>query len=231
MIQGSIKKITKRLVIVSMVLCAGLWFAGCGNKEKEEEDNSNLPQVPSVGANDGKLENNGGENKNVTKENLSQFVEELEAAMWGDKSGAAKTRGDDFHWIDTTSDGRGGFFLVDVLLIGGNEDSSTASFKFFNYSVSGRLFLGGGAGGVCYYKGYYDEGTREQELKMNGEVKFNGVFKGSVVYKNYYRKANISDSREKTLVKESGDVVIKSGENEIPFKKYFNIVFFGDDID
>ena len=104
-VQGSIKKTTKCLVIVSMVFCV-LFFAGCGPKEPDNDD-CNLPKVPSVGANDGKLENNGGENKNVTKENLSQFAEEFIAATNGYESRAAKTRGDDERETYTIDDGRG----------------------------------------------------------------------------------------------------------------------------
>ena len=51
------------------------------------------------------------------------------------------------------------------------------------------------------------------------------------MYKNYYQKNKFNDrfnSLEKTLVKESGDVVIKSGGNEIPFKEYYRIICFGD---
>jgi len=224
MLQISFTKFTKRLVIVSMVLCV-LFFAGCGNKEKGEEDNSNLPQVPSVGANDGKLENNGGENKAVTKENLPQFVEELEAAMWGDGSGAAKTRDADEREIDTVFDGRGGSRIIDILFIGGSEDNATATLKLFNFSKSGKLFLGGGIGAAVYF----DEITNEQEMKFSGEVKFNGIFTGSVVYKNYYQKSKHSGSAKEgtltsKLVSESGDVVVKSGGSEIPFKEYSNIL-------
>jgi len=208
--------ISKLLVCVLAAVCM-LFFTGCGPKEKED-DKGNLPEVPNVGGNDGKLDerNNEGaggdplwENKLVTAQNLDEFEREFVAAMTGGaESGAAATREMKTENKRDSIPGKHGYKIEESRLetMDGTTGKLTFVYKYFNFSENERIFFGGAAAMALYV----DENNEEGEL--TGEIKFNGLFKGSVVYKN--RK-----------IDGSGTVVVKSGGNEFNFKAHTEEVF------
>jgi len=61
-------------------------------------------------------------------------------------------------------------------------ENYSSSYKFFDYSNSGNLFLGG-ALGIVETENYKND-TSFTTTKYNGTIEFAGVFKGKIVFKN-----------------------------------------------
>jgi len=208
-------RFAKCLINVSTTVCL-LFFAGCG-----KDDDGGLPNVPSVGVEDGKLgpheekDNFLWKNKSVTKDNLEEFAKEFDEAMHGRflyspqdivnrVAGSGK---------DTVYGVYSGYFIEEWW----KEETDgrvreTTSRKFFDFSNNGRVFLGGAAGDA-----FYDGGDGFKEIKINGEIKFNGLFKGSVAYKNFYIKRRNNNA----VIESNGNIAVKSGGEETDFRKYW----------
>jgi len=198
MFQGFIKKITTRLVIVSAVLCAGLWFAGCGQKEEEEKKEDPL-EVKG-----GEVTKGGdGDNTSVTEANLDDFVSVFLSAIDSYErdrylqsgnaprgkrddrpdeyrkgkevyQGTYKIHGDSSGYVEITGeDGAGSDY-----------EYENSTVKFFNFSNTNKLFLGGAVGNV----GKWEEdknGIVTDTRKYNGTINFKGAFEGKVVFDNF----------------------------------------------
>jgi len=241
MFQGSFSKFTKCLVAVSMVFCV-LFFVGCGKEEEKSKDDGNLPEIPNVGGNDGKLderndnEGAGGDplwkNNPVTAQNLEEFEKEfLEAISGGTPTRAAATRKVETEKDSTKYLGDHGYKINEIDAQWENDEpqwgKTTILVKYFNFSQTGKIFFGGAAG-FSYYGG-----DKVREGKLSGEIKFNGVFQGSVVYRDFYEKlerAKIETEWGETIdgwkkVSSSGAIVVKSGGKEFDFKPHLEQVF------
>jgi len=253
MFQSSIKKITERLVIVSAVLCAGLWFAGCGQKEEEEKKEDPL------NVSGGEVTKGGdGDNTSVTEANLDDFLVEFGLAFGGnpnssksgsaarskrddrpaeyDKNsstwtGSAKIYGDSSGYAEATSDGGEGEDETATSEI--EWDLNNKTIKYFNFSNTNKLFLGGAFGSIykseCKYdaSSQYEYGVSSDTLKINGKIDFQGAFKGKIVFDNIssvikYTQEEIQgemgpEYKKKILdgPKESGNFYIESNGQKV----------------
>jgi len=229
-----------------MTVIFGLLFVGCGRPTPEENGNGNgkLPDVPKVGASDGKLDERDGENQIITKDNIDEFVREVLLSMLGDDDYDAKWNswGERYEDIEEWEKEHNGWteYYYRSKEWGAAEgyrdmagwdaqynDYGKGTFiaKYFNYSDNNKIFFGGGVGAAfCDFD--------IDELKINGEIKFNGLFKGSIVYRNYHVKQEMV-RRNGEFVWETaelgGEVVIKSGNNEFKFNGYW-FDEWGDDV-
>jgi len=195
MFQSSIKKITTRLVIVSMVLCAGLWFAGCGQKEEEQKEEDPL------NVSGGEVTKGGdGDNTSVTEANLDDFVSAFLSALNSERfpnynaprgkrderpdeyrkgkevyQRTYKLNGDSSGYVEITEeDGE----------ISDDDEYENYTVKFFNFSNTNKLFLGGAVGNVGKWE--KDKNGIETETdKYNGSINFKGAFEGKVVFDNF----------------------------------------------
>jgi len=90
-------------------------------------------------------------------------------------------------------------------------DTRTATGEFFDYSNSGRLFLGGGIGesGLGSNGRNSDNWFWSFEQITNGTIRFNGDFAGELVYDNFRYRRESGDSANNwrtTLTHVSGSV-------------------------
>jgi len=195
-----------------------IFFINCS---KENEDA--LPEVPSVSVSDGKLDEHNEKknyfwkNKIVTQKNLDDFAQNFDDAMHGTNTYSysyslretQKNEGKN----NLINGNYGGHFVEEFQKEKtDNYVKETSSRKFFNFSQNGILFLGGAFGDAFYMK---NDGVKE--IKINGEISFNGAYTGSVVYNNFYIKRR----KDNAELESSGKVVVKSGGNEIDFNKYW----------
>jgi len=202
MFQGSIKKITRRLVIVSMAVCAGLWFAGCGPREKEEEKKEEDP-LKVTGGN--LTEGGGGVNAPVTEANLNDFINVFLSALNSDYSesgnaprgkrdkrlpeydkgyegwkGNYKIIGDSLGYVEITEEAGEGSDWTNTSAYYYIPESNT--YKFFDFSNTNKLFLGGAFGYVLKDEVKNNIGNTTE--KVNGAINFKGAYEGKVVFDN-----------------------------------------------
>jgi len=212
-------RFAKYIVSVSAAICV-LFLTGCG----KDDEVVGLLKVPSVSVNDGKLDpheektNILWKNKRVTQDNIDAFAKEFDEAMHGaylysPETLIGRVSG---NGKDTVYGEYRGYFIEEWRKEeNGNYSRETASRKFFNFSNNGKIFLGGAAGDA-----FYDGGDGFKEIKINGEIKFNGVFEGSVDYKNFYIKRRNNNA----VVESNGNLTVKSGGEETDFKKYWYLL-------
>jgi len=203
MIQVSVKKFAKYLASVSAVLCVGLWVAGCTPKEEKKDDPLNVSG--------GELTKGGGSgyaNAAVTSDNLDDFIDVFRSALdsyygdggyysggaqrgkralpaeyvkekdgwkgnykvYGESSGYAEIAGEESEeWQETSASETG-------------TGTSSATYKFFDFSNTNKLFLGGAVGYVEKWE--YKNDTTTVTKKYNGSINFKGAFEGKVVFDN-----------------------------------------------
>jgi len=223
MFQSSIKKITRRLVIVSAVLCAGLWFAGCGQKEEEgkkEEDPLNVKG--------GELTKGGGNeyaNAAVTAANLDDFISVFLSALNSERfpsgsasrgkrklpdeyyngKGSGKIFGDSSGYVEMKTEVSEGYNEAE------SYDYLSQSNKFFDFSNTNKLFLGGAFG-------YFENENEIFTEKYNGTINFQGAYKGKVVFDNFERVYKITwegGNPVYTETEKSGKFYVESGGKKI----------------
>jgi len=232
MFQSSIKKFAKRLVIVSMAVCAGLWFAGCGSKEKEEEKKEEDP-LKVMG---GELTKGGdGKNDAVTVDNLDDFIAVFLSALTSDYSESGNSPRGKRALLDEYYKGyegwKGNYKIigdssgyVEITHEGSDEENETRGYeggsqtcKFFDFSNTNKLFLGGAVGYVDNWEEKNKIGY--ETIKYNGTINFQGAYKGKVVFENvvYVDEYTRNDDWDRVYTKneKSGKFYVESNGQKI----------------
>jgi hypothetical protein len=174
----------KRLAILSIATCA-LWFVGCGS--------------------DGNIsKGGGGENRAVTLNNLNEFLQVFQAAYYYDiyKLGSAGIRGKrdnrpaeygkeeenytNIYTIIGKTEGRIEVKETEIYFENWSENNDietggvTGEYKYFDFSNTGDLYLGGAIGILDKWE--EKNWIATETLEINGTINFQGKFKGRLVF-------------------------------------------------
>jgi hypothetical protein len=225
-------KQVKWLVSVLIVLSIML-FMGCSGKDDNGGGGSGLPSVPNASVNDGALDDRGGQT--IMNE------DDLEAAMYeimnaldnlgdiplfvnGGSRGlrAANIRKMESYKMDTSffvsgyNNGRIDSKFSGQIKYDDEKEyiSATVSSKmvYSDYSDNGRMYIGGGIGTAMYMEESYSKDV--YEVKVNGGIRFDGMYKGSLEFKNFYAKYSYNWNTDKESSDFKGTIVLKSGDFE-----------------
>jgi hypothetical protein len=226
------------LMTVAAVITVSLFFMGCSDDYGSgKSGGGELPNLTNAGISDGKLDAHDGNNDFVTEDNLENAKKEIFPGLYGYSNGLSAVRNirkvytETYENNDTiyglyegycTMYDKGDYKYDDVKDC--ESENGTLKAVYYNFSNYGKIFLGGGIGVAESYENYDDRGTHE--LKINGEVEFNGQYRGSVMYKNFYY-IKIYKSNKSPEYSFSGDIVIKSGGREFSIADDFKKMLVG----
>ncbi|MCL2844804.1 MAG: hypothetical protein FWE23_05065 [Chitinivibrionia bacterium] len=116
--------------------------------------------------------------------------------------------------------------------------NGTGMARFFNFSHNGNLFLGGALGAAFLDNGYENETGWGDTLedKVNGTLRFNGAFEGSITYNNVHIRQTwgysyITNDYTDDFKVLGGSLTINSGGRTFSidaeeFKDFFSLMHF-----
>jgi hypothetical protein len=203
------------MAMAAIGIACVVFFACSKDEQDSSNNKSIPDKPPVVNpSSDGKLtKGEDGENAAVTKDNLEDFIDSYLSAInsyyyWHSLSHGRGTRALPDQYAKWNSSGEGtvniegdssGFVeryikyleKYDYKETGGvgsyrdNEEGAFGTFKYFDFSNSGEMFLGGAVGFVETWSDIDDRtGIEDNVIKINGTINFAGAFKGKVVFDN-----------------------------------------------
>ena len=157
----------------------------------------NLTMPAVLSAPNGSLGNRGG--VNVTESNRDNFFAFLNTEMYARYRSARNSEwSGNFEFLEHGSES--GYMRVKHNETGRGNNSGEISagngtVEYFDYSNTGRLYLGGGLGFATITR-YFNEGSLQEteESKQSGTIRFNGDFSGSLVFNNFHIKLEYGQS-------------------------------------